>query len=167
MQNTSAANKTENTTTGKMSPGIFGTTRCQRRTSSKSGSIMDWEIISEQIPAVGAYYVYKHVDYSPLNGINYYRLLLVEENGEKSHTHSVAVDVSMTSFELMNVRPVPTIQDVQITFSAVSEEQLLVKVINVLGEELMQKQVVSVAGINKVSMNLGELESGDVARKFF
>ncbi len=83
---------------------------------------------------------YAWIDNSPLNGINYYRIIAVEKNGKKSYTSVVKVNGSKSGVEI-NVAPNPVRNgDLNMQLSSVRKGTYAVKVYNNVGQVVFTTQ---------------------------
>jgi hypothetical protein len=102
---------------------------------------------------------YKAYDSSPKEGINYYRLKQIDNNGKFSYTKLVAARFSANAADL-SIIPNPATDKVMISFNAAGKYEALLKVINVQGKIVSIEQFNSVEGINEYSLNMNELAKG-------
>ncbi len=103
---------------------------------------------------------YNLVDRNPFEGINYYRLKIYETTGFK---YSDIIDITVNknaSFNLINTRPIPTIDNLIVTFNTQNAESIKIEVINLLGETVMNQEVKSQQGPNEVTLQLRSIEAG-------
>ncbi|MCH8330222.1 MAG: T9SS type A sorting domain-containing protein, partial [Bacteroidetes bacterium] len=112
------------------------------------------------VAAVGPYYLYQFIDKEPYSGINYYRLVQIDNNGNSFASNTIFIKVIASGFELINIRPVPTLDVVYVEFSSEKEGNVQIEVINLLGEVVMRQTVASLSGRNKVTLKIQHLESG-------
>jgi len=110
--------------------------------------------------ARGAGYQYGLEDREPQTGVNYYRLKAVDEDGRFSYSHVVAIEINTGGFQLVGVRPIPTIDKITISLMTASPQDIRIEVTNILGERVLSNQVKTTAGSNDIPLNISDLEAG-------
>jgi hypothetical protein len=112
------------------------------------------------VTARGTYYQYKFTDFTPAPGINYYRLKVVDTDGVHSFTRTIAVKIGEIKFELVSVKPIPTMDNVNVTFNSNTTEELSVEVLNLLGKQMHKINYIPQVGTNEVTLDLVDLKAG-------
>ena len=92
--------------------------------------------------------------------MNYYRLKIVDEDEQFEYTDPVYVKVGASTLEFISVKPVPTLDQVEVSFISSIKEPLIVEVLNILGETVIHHQYQPAFGENKVRLSLKELQAG-------
>ncbi len=91
---------------------------------------------------------YSVVDRSPEPGVNYYRLLQQDNDGAYQYAQTISVQVGQSP----NIRVTPNPATDQISISGLESVQAKVKVMNLLGEVVLEKNIddetLDVAGLN-------------------
>ncbi len=109
---------------------------------------------------------YTYDDITPLSGANYYRLELVDNNG----------DISYSSIILLNIRqngtdytfyPNPTENIVNYEYEASIKEPLEIEVIDIYGRTLENIQIESQTGINQIPVSLESYPVGTYIIKVY
>jgi large repetitive protein len=102
---------------------------------------------------------YIFTDQNPFRAENYYRLELVDNNGEKSYSNIILLYIYGEG-PAYNFYPNPTNDIVFYQFEAEVNEQLQIEVIDVLGRTLLKKDVNTESGINNIPVSLEDYPSG-------
>jgi len=85
---------------------------------------------------------YSETDFTPYNGISYYRLKQTDINGKFTYSKMVAVNYHFAEFGL-EVFPNPSFGDFKINLSGIENQEVLVVVKDVTGKEYYSKVVVA------------------------
>ena len=102
---------------------------------------------------------YTFDDENPFEGENYYRLELVETNGESTYSNTILL--SLLDDELgYSFYPNPTQDVVNYQYEATQKEELQIEILDVLGKRLSVKEVTSSIGTNTIPVDLSEFPTG-------
>jgi len=102
---------------------------------------------------------YNYDDTNPFTGENYYRLELVDADGDVTYSNTVLLVIAEDDLGYV-FYPNPTRDKVYYQYEAAQAEQLQIEVIDVLGRVLNNKQATSVVGINNIEISLEEYPVG-------
>jgi hypothetical protein len=103
---------------------------------------------------------YTYTDVNAVNGINYYRLKVVDANGKFVYSNVVLVRVNAAGDLYLNVYPNPAQHEVKLVFAAEKNEPYKIEVFNASGYRVDAKYVSAVNGINNVLLNIQTLPAG-------
>ena len=104
--------------------------------------------------------MYRLVDPDPVVGVNFYRLIAYNESGQIDARKLIAVDYYTKYFDLINIGPIPTVENLEILFSSNAEEPITIEILDLLGRKQMENSYEPKLGDNKLSLNLTELHAG-------
>lgn len=104
---------------------------------------------------------FDYTDLTPLKGMNYYRLKMIDADGKISYSSIIALLNAVTGFEIISIAPNPVVGDFfKLNITSVLASKMDVSIIDMQGR-LMYKQPVSViAGYNSVQVNVNKLAAG-------
>ncbi|MDF1672823.1 MAG: T9SS type A sorting domain-containing protein [Vicingaceae bacterium] len=104
---------------------------------------------------------YNYIDESPNEGINYYRLKQVDENGDKDYSKIIAVNKEgVQDFMINNLYPNPASDDLIIDLFSKSEDPLKICIIDITGKPVLEKYITPKEGISKMKFDLSSLNAG-------
>lgn len=103
---------------------------------------------------------YTYTDANTANGINYYRLKVVDVNGKFVYSKVVLVRLNTAGDLYLNVYPNPAQLEVKIVFAAEKSEQYKIEVFNAAGCRVDARFMNAVNGINNVLLNIQTLPAG-------
>jgi hypothetical protein len=151
--------------------------------ASRNTSVLSWETSSEintrsfeiewstdgqtfrkiaSIPAAGnssqhLYYHYTHDQ--PANDLNYYRLKMVDINGEFTYSSTIRIRHAITTWTA-KVFPNPVHNILQLTIQAPADDVLPARLVNSEGKTVLSKSFVTVRGSNQLEWDLSSLPAG-------
>lgn len=103
--------------------------------------------------------VYFSKDTVPRFGTNYYRLKVIDKDGKADYTYTVSAKIKETnnSFEVFP-NPVSTVADIAI--NSIYVQKARIRIVNVLGSELLSKTIQLIEGIQLEAIDLSSIISG-------
>lgn len=101
---------------------------------------------------------YSYTDKNPVSGINYYRL--VQEDRDGNNTFSTIRSLDFSNKSSFNCYPNPTEGQLTIEHNTDKQELLHFRMTDVMGRIVRQAEVYTVKGFNKTLMQLSGLTSG-------
>jgi hypothetical protein len=103
---------------------------------------------------------YEFTDTKPQNGINYYRLRLVDLDGTDGFSPMRSVNISLDDH--LSIAPNPTTdnREVVLYYESGHENEVRIRVFNTLGVLAFEQQATFVKGDNYVAIDLSDLTSG-------
>ncbi len=99
---------------------------------------------------------YAFTDTDPLQGLNYYRLRVVDLDGNTDHSNVVVVGFTSGQGQLM-VYPNPVRDQLQVYFSTAGENNLTVQVLDALGRTVQQQHLLPGNGRQQVEVDTRQL----------
>jgi len=104
---------------------------------------------------------YLAVDYNPANGINYYRLKQVDNNGGFVYSRTITIDLSKEQINAFTVQPNPvTGNTIGLNINSKTSEKLSVVINDVSGRLLTHTYIDVVKGNQSTAVNAPSLKSG-------
>jgi len=107
--------------------------------------------------SVNTQHTYATVDENPLTGINYYRLKMVDKDGDFSYSQIIPVTMGSATTTLLYPNPVKSVLTVKI--NAVQQKTVL-NIYDAAGRIALQKTVNLATGENVISWNVANLTTG-------
>jgi len=102
---------------------------------------------------------YTFDDENPFEGPNYYRLELVDADGETTYSSTILLVIASDGLGY-NFYPNPTNDVVFYQYEAKQKENLRIEVLDVLGKQIISKDVISVLGTNNIPVDLTTFPAG-------
>lgn len=102
---------------------------------------------------------YEYIDNNPLTGVSYYRLHLVDVNGNTSNNYSNVISVVMDSKELFNVNPTLTKGIIEISVFG-DNENIEVTILDIAGKMVYKKKLDNIIGIYKFNEDVSGFSGG-------
>lgn len=96
---------------------------------------------------------YKYVDITAQRGINYYRLAIVDNNGNYTYSKAIMVNVDVKGISVMVVYPNPFSKRVQIRVTSDKAEKVAINIINNNGVLMSTQQANTQVGDNNIAIN--------------
>ncbi len=104
---------------------------------------------------------YSFTDDAPLPGTNHYKIIQVDNDGRSSETEVISLNFELeTQLEWHLVGPVPTTHLLNISFVTNSTEPLTLQVLNIRGEQVLNRPANAEYGLNRTSLDLSALSAG-------
>ncbi len=96
---------------------------------------------------------YTYLDITAQRGINYYRLALVDNNGNYTYSKTIMVNVDIKGISVMIVYPNPFSKRVQIRVNADKAEKVAINIISSNGILMSTQEAHTQIGDNNISIN--------------
>lgn len=103
---------------------------------------------------------YSFDDTHPKVGMNYYRLIQTDYNGQSSRSNIVALNYKAVAFETGPPMPNPTSSDFSFELTAPSATTIEYKLYDVMGRQVRSGQQQVEAGVQRITIPLGEQPKG-------
>ena len=103
---------------------------------------------------------YAATDKNPSFGENYYRVKVIDFDGNENFSNVVVLENSPNQFELLSIYPIPAKQSLTIDFVSDASKSLKLELANVLGQVVHSEMVNAKTGTNKHVINLRSLSAG-------
>lgn len=109
----------------------------------------------------GSILQYSYVDEQPLANNNYYRLKQIDINGKYSYSNVVVLSSSkLDKFEIVNVYPNPTANNVTVGINATKDDNINIIVTDIVGKTVMMVNKTVAKGSNSFVLNTSTLTKG-------
>jgi len=108
---------------------------------------------------------YQYIDHSLSEGVAYYRLKEVDNNGLDNYSQIVLVNMQLSNQATLKVFPNPVLTQLNITFNATENKIYHLQLINSLGRTVISKQVSCIQGSNIINWNVAQLSEGEYILK--
>ncbi len=104
---------------------------------------------------------YKYIDEEPISGSGYYRLKLVDLDGEIGYSEIKEVRIDKTISNI-KVYPNPTLNQgqIQIEFFSIANKQIEISILDIDGKEVYAKTITSAEGQNQLDLQSSLFSSG-------
>lgn len=103
---------------------------------------------------------YTFNDEEPVNGINYYRIKQVNENGQTVYSEIIALEQDIEELSILSYYPNPTTDDLTLKFSSVGSGNVQVQIVNLVGSQVLTSEITPINGISVERINTRALASG-------
>ena len=108
---------------------------------------------------------YQYIDHSLSEGVAYYRLKEVDNNGLDNYSQIVLVNLQSSNMATLKVYPNPVLTQMNITFNVKESKLYHLHLIDALGRIVISKQVNCVQGSNTINWNVAQLVAGEYILK--
>ena len=129
----------------------------------RRGSTQSWEEIG-QVEAVGysdERQSYSFTDYSPLNGLNQYKIVQIDQDGQSSQSETVSVEFQADDeFRWLGIGPNPATDLIKAGFVSPEDQAYELSLFDINGSKVYAQSVEGRAGNNELSIDLSPLASG-------
>lgn len=103
----------------------------------------------------GSYYQY--IDQTPAEGVSYYRLKEVDNNGLFTYSQVVLVNLVHSPTTKLTVFPNPVLTQLKIAFQANQSKDYKLRLVNATGKTVIAKTVYCTEGLNTLQWNVAQL----------
>lgn len=104
---------------------------------------------------------YAFVDDKPLNGTNYYRLKQQDKDGKTSYSNIVMIKgVRVNEVMFSSVYPNPATKDINVVITSPFNGNITIVVTDISGRPVVQRNVQTFTGDNKMQLNIANLTQG-------
>jgi hypothetical protein len=104
---------------------------------------------------------FTHTDANPLNGINYYRLRIIDADGKITYSNIISLLNTVKGFEVMNIAPNPvTTGSFKLNVTSAAAGKMNVVITDMQGRTVSKQTVTLIAGYNSLDMNVVNLAAG-------
>lgn len=107
---------------------------------------------------------YTATDESPEAGINYYRLKMVDQDGD--YAYSKIITVKATGISALRLYPNPSISSVNMDFNASEAGKDMVQVYDASGRIIQSQSIIISKGPNRIQVNTASLAQGSYIIRF-
>ncbi|MBP6455994.1 MAG: lamin tail domain-containing protein [Chitinophagaceae bacterium] len=106
---------------------------------------------------------YNKIDYNPYYGKNYYRLKVLDIDGQFTYSKNILIQFGEGTTALQAMYPNPASDILNLDISLVSKEKITIEILNPLGQIVYNQQQLLDAGSNTISLNTSYLVAGNYA----
>lgn len=117
----------------------------------RSKDAIDFQAIGEVTASNASADTYDFLDDAPHNGVNYYRLKIMEKDGQISYSPVRAVTIG-TSEVAFTIKPNPFENNFSVEWEANVSEEVEVTVFNTIGEVVYQQKYQAELGVNQIDI---------------
>ncbi|MEZ4885188.1 MAG: T9SS type A sorting domain-containing protein [Chitinophagales bacterium] len=103
---------------------------------------------------------YSYLDRSASAGTNYYRITQFDFDGQNDATQVISLTRGEGSFTITNVRPVPAVDYIEVTFSATNSNSVELSVYDLTGRVMLKATVNPTTGINNQTIDVSAYPAG-------
>jgi hypothetical protein len=103
---------------------------------------------------------FNHVDATPVAGLNYYRLKMVDADGSVTYSTMIALLNKVSGIEMVNLLPTLVKDNAILNIASAEISKMQIVVSDANGKQLMSRNVNLIAGSNQLDFNLSILPSG-------
>ncbi len=103
---------------------------------------------------------FNFVDSKPLNGVNYYRIKMIDADGSFTYTNVVAINNRSNGFDLVGMKPTLVRHEAVLFIAAARAGKMHLSITDMVGRQFETRSVILVEGDNRINLNLGSLGAG-------
>jgi hypothetical protein len=128
----------------------------------RSTNGIDFEtIFSEQATAVRCLQPFEYNDAQPANGVNYYRIKMMNADGKVTYSTIVPLINANAGIDILNITPNPvTAEQFNLKISAARQQLLEIFITDLAGRAIQYKKIDVIAGFNIIPVNILSLPNG-------
>jgi hypothetical protein len=104
---------------------------------------------------------FDYTDADPLNGMNYYRLKIVDADGKITYSTTVALLNASKGFDIISIAPNPVVNDnFKLNVTSANASKMDISIFDMQGRLVNRQSVSLIAGFNNLPVNVSNLASG-------
>lgn len=103
---------------------------------------------------------FNYVDATPVAGLNYYRLKMIDADGSVTYSTIIALLNKVSGIEMVNLLPTLVKDNAILNIASAEVSKMQIVVSDANGKQLISRNVNLIAGSNQVDFNLSNLPSG-------
>ncbi len=105
---------------------------------------------------------FNYTDASPLQGMNYYRLKMIDADGKVTYSNVIAILNATKGFEVLNIAPNPVTSNgtFKLNITSAKAEKLQTIITDMQGRIVATETITTAAGYNSIDMNVAKLAAG-------
>ena len=104
-------------------------------------------------------YDYSFEDQNPLNGNNFYRLKMMDKDGQYKYSDVVKIKFTISSATI-KLYPNPVTTILNVNFNSLKDESIILQVTDALGKIVLKKTVTTLGGTSLQTLNVEKLNPG-------
>jgi hypothetical protein len=118
-------------------------------------------IYSISVDAAHCNQPFNYTNTNTLNGLNYYRLKIVDANGKITYSNMIALINGTKGFALMSISPNPVINNIsKLNVTAAVKGKINLNITDVRGRVVHMQTIQVNAGFNSIDINVQQLAAG-------
>jgi hypothetical protein len=104
---------------------------------------------------------FDYTDASPLKGMNYYRLKIVDADGKVTYSTTVALLNAVKGFDIISLAPNPVVADnCKLNVASAQAGKLEISTFDMQGRLINRQSLTLIAGFNSLPVNVANLSAG-------
>lgn len=105
---------------------------------------------------------FDYVDASPLVGLNYYRLKIIDANGKVTYSNTIAMANTKTGVTIVGIAPNPVTSTGNATLNVASAQKGMLRLVvtDITGRQVAVESAAIIAGSNQIPINVAKLAAG-------
>jgi hypothetical protein len=103
---------------------------------------------------------FNFTDANPLNGINYYRLKMIDVDGKVSYSSTITMLNKESKFDILSVVPTLVQTNAYVNIAAIANSRMEIVVTDISGRQVQKQTISIVPGSNQVTLNVSKLSPG-------
>lgn len=103
---------------------------------------------------------YEFVDRNPVPGVNYYRLMQVDLDGQSQFSNVITLENFAASMTLSEIKPNPTNDEFYITLDAPLTELIDISLVDMYGNRISSWPMIATQGENRFHISTDQLQAG-------
>jgi hypothetical protein len=103
---------------------------------------------------------FNFTDASPLGGINYYRLKMIDVDGKVSYSGTISMLNKESKFDILSVVPTLVQTTAYVNIAATANSRMDIVITDLSGRQVQKQTISLVPGSNQVTLNVGKLAPG-------
>ena len=104
---------------------------------------------------------FDYTDASPLKGMNYYRLKIVDADGKVTYSTTVALLNAVKGFDIVSIAPNPVVGDnFKLNVASAQAGKMDVSIFDMQGRLVNRQSITLIAGFNSMPVNVANLSAG-------
>jgi hypothetical protein len=104
---------------------------------------------------------FDYTDANPLNGMNYYRLKIVDADGKVTYSTTVALLNAVKGFDIISIAPNPVVADnFKLNLASAVSGKMEIIIFDMQGRLVNRQSISLIAGFNSLPVNVANLAAG-------
>jgi hypothetical protein len=104
---------------------------------------------------------FDHTDTDPLNGMNYYRLKIVDADGKITYSTTVALLNASKGFDIISIAPNPVVTgNFKLNVASAQTGKMEIVIFDMQGRLVNSQTISLIAGFNSLPVNVSNLSAG-------
>jgi hypothetical protein len=104
---------------------------------------------------------FDYTDAQPLNGMNYYRLKMIDADGKITYSGIVALLNAVKGFDIISIAPNPVVHgNFKLNVTSAQASTMAVTIFDMQGRLVNRQNIPVIAGFNSITMDVNNLAAG-------